>query len=180
VAKAISKMQGKGGCKGGGGSEVGSWVGGEVELVKGLRVAEKSCASEQVPYATTTLAKRVRGMNTEVKRIKLTGDFGGRRLGDRLTVWPASRRHQHVKADERRHGRNRAPKDGKRREGGRIESLLWWLKLVEVVDVRGRRDLGGRSRLTDFWWVDDLYGRFWVEGELWCEHWKRWARRTVL
>jgi hypothetical protein len=35
---------------------------------------------------------------------------------------------------------------------------------VEVVDERGRRDFGGRSRLTDFWWVEDLYGRFWVEG----------------
>jgi hypothetical protein len=30
----------------------GRWVGGEVRLVKGLRVAEKRCASEQVPYAT--------------------------------------------------------------------------------------------------------------------------------
>jgi hypothetical protein len=73
--------------------------------VKGLRVAEMSCASEQVRYATT-LAKHVGGMNTEVKGIKLTGDFVGRRLGERFTGWPASRRHQQVKADERRHGRN--------------------------------------------------------------------------
>ena len=42
-----SKMQGKGGCKGGGSGQAGRWVGGEVRLVKGLRVAEKSCASEQ-------------------------------------------------------------------------------------------------------------------------------------
>jgi hypothetical protein len=23
------------------------------------------------------------------------------------------------------------------------------------------------AELTDFWWVEDLYGRFWVESELW-------------
>jgi hypothetical protein len=40
-----------------------------------------------------------------------------------------------------------------------MESVLWWLKLVEVVDARGRRDLGGRGRLTRFWWVEDLYGQ---------------------
>jgi hypothetical protein len=39
--------------------------------------------------------------------------------------------------------------------------------MVEVVDTRVRSDGGGRSRLTDFWWVEDLYGRFWVESELW-------------
>jgi hypothetical protein len=41
-------VQGEGGCKGGGSSKVGRWVGGEVRLVKGLRVVEKRCASEQV------------------------------------------------------------------------------------------------------------------------------------
>lgn len=35
--------------------------------------------------------------------------------------------------------------------------------MVEVVDPRGRKNLGSRGRLTDFWWVEDLYGRFWVE-----------------
>ena len=39
----------EGGGRVGCGSEVGRWVGGEVRLVKGLRVAEKSCASEQFP-----------------------------------------------------------------------------------------------------------------------------------
>jgi hypothetical protein len=49
MAKAISTTQGEGGCKGGGSSEVGRWAGGKVRLVKGLRVAEKRCASEQFP-----------------------------------------------------------------------------------------------------------------------------------
>jgi hypothetical protein len=46
--------------------------------VKGLRVAETRCASEQVRYATTTLAKRVAGVNTRLKGIKLTDDGVGR------------------------------------------------------------------------------------------------------
>ena len=46
--------------------------------MKGLRVAETRCASEQVPYATTTLAKRVAEANTGLKGIKLTGDGVGR------------------------------------------------------------------------------------------------------
>lgn len=39
-----------------------------------------------------------------------------------------------------------------------------------VVEIGGcggcerERNLGSRSRLTGFWWVEDLYGRFWVEG----------------
>jgi hypothetical protein len=52
MAQAVKQGARKGGCKGGGSSEVGRWVGGEVRLVKGLRVAEKRCASEQFPYAT--------------------------------------------------------------------------------------------------------------------------------
>jgi hypothetical protein len=60
MAQAVKQGAREGGCKGGGSSEVGRWVGGEVRLVKGLRVAEKSCASEQFPYATKQqLAKRV-------------------------------------------------------------------------------------------------------------------------
>ena len=43
------KGGGRGGC---GSSKVVGWVGGEVRLVKGWRVAEKICASEQFPYAT--------------------------------------------------------------------------------------------------------------------------------
>jgi len=52
MARAVMQGAREDGCKGGGSSKVGRWVGGEVRLVKGLRVAEKSCASEQVPYAT--------------------------------------------------------------------------------------------------------------------------------
>jgi hypothetical protein len=35
---------------------------------------------------------------------------------------------------------------------------------VAVVDVTGRRDLVVGGTLTGFRWVEDLYGRFWVEG----------------
>jgi len=76
MAQAIKQGAREGGCKGGGSSEVGSWVGSEVRLVKGLRVAEKSCASEQFPYATKQqLPSAFGGTNTMAKRMKLTGDF---------------------------------------------------------------------------------------------------------
>jgi hypothetical protein len=46
--------------------------------VKGLRVAETRCASEQVPYATTTLARHMAEANMGLNEIKLTGDGVGR------------------------------------------------------------------------------------------------------
>ena len=46
--------------------------------MKGLRVAETRCASEPVPYATTTLARHVAEANMGLKEIKLTGDGVGR------------------------------------------------------------------------------------------------------
>ena len=77
MAQAVKQGAREGGCKGGGSSKVGRWVGGEVRLVKGLRVAEKSCASEQVPYATKQQVAKARSEERTLwrKGMKLTGDF---------------------------------------------------------------------------------------------------------